>query len=254
MSFKFNLRTLKEELALSFRMYGGKNSLIVVNSASQGPRLPPHYSSLSRFGVNAISLEAINIQYRTRSKPNSSPKGTDTSDQYSDPEIEAAKRIQKFWRLWIPRLRALRSFRDTPRGRVVQLFTELTNTHCVTLEHKLETQDTLLTEGVELYLGLVHLKDRVAASQTRAMRCFDDVNIATSRLETLDDIISDISDVSEVSNHAVTAMSEALLVEVLKSGCVQTLQLHLTELKRMTENTEEQVAGIEKRLSIHFGG
>jgi hypothetical protein len=218
----------------------------VVNFPSQGTGLPPHYSNLSRLGVETTSLEAINIRSRIKSAPDSPPSGSENSEQYSTLEIEAAKRIQKFWRFRIPLLRALRLFRDSPRGRAIAFFTKLANTHCSTLRHKLETRYTLLTEGVELCLKLAHLEGRIDESRICAMEYLRNKSMATSQLETLDDVISHIGEVDEVAKYVATAMSEAPLAKLLEGDQVNALQSHLRGLRRMIESAGRDTAEIKK--------
>ncbi|KAL9606788.1 MAG: hypothetical protein Q9179_000078 [Wetmoreana sp. 5 TL-2023] len=233
---------LVEKLVKSYDIYEGKDTIKLVKITAGY-----HYfeGMLQKLGVQTLSLESI-LSTIHRSRNPTQARSTDgTAEDYDESHIQAACKIQRFWRHVYPRVRQERNLMKTPQGRLIVQF----RTICKQYSVSEDMRDLLTLKGFELHER--HRIQSVAAEtiQQRAvdLACtlpqdqFETVNEVVDRvhdiMHTLDNIAADIS-VDRLQELAREELTDVRIIFRTVDDVLQKAERDIPEVRKLLKTVK----------------
>lgn len=178
-------------LLRSYSLYGGKDSLYVIqfdeNQSNAGHVRQNLLREVSTCTLRELSL--ANNSVNNRKILPSNDTAASPSSESTDHEAQVRK-IQHFWRKYLPRMLNARSFNRTPQGRLFVSFLDLVAT-CVPkdipLRSRLAIRAKFLTVGIELHITLDTITRKLQLLRKVFSDLLADSSLPPSRLESLQD-------------------------------------------------------------------
>lgn len=173
----------------SYGLYGGKDSLYFIqfdeNQSNAGFVRQNLLREVSTCTLRELLLANSSVNNREILSLNDT--AASTSSESTDHEAQVRK-IQYFWRKYLPRMLNARSFNRTPQGRLFASYLDLVAA-CVPkdipLRSRLAIRTKFLTEGIELHITLDTITQKLQPLRKRYSDLLADSSLPPSRLESL---------------------------------------------------------------------
>ena len=176
-------------LLRSYSLYDGKDSLCIIQFDENQSNARFVRQNLLR-DVSTYTLRELllaNSSVNNRKILSSSDTAASTSSESTDHEAQVRK-IQRFWRKYLPRMLNARSFNRTPQGKLFVSYLDLVAT-CVPedipLRSRLAIRAHFFTEGIELHITLDMIIQKLRPLRKRFSDLLADSSLPPSRLESL---------------------------------------------------------------------
>ena len=235
-----NKDELVKNLANSLAEYEGKNPLVII---SEDPR------QLNKFPKSAgVKMRSMNdiltlMKRKTVSEVTNGKSSSDsnTDENYTLAETEAVRRIQKFWRSRIPKLKQHREYMQSPEAKVIGSFIALSSRRPTSIAIKA----LLVTRGVALYLRFPKLRESIAEQHKAIMSSIMKTEISDQLSGTLDEALRLNGQVNEKLKTAMDLMSEKRL-GALESQ--ESLRDTLDFVEKALEEIEGGIHGVSNMI------
>lgn len=242
------------KLVSSFSKYNGKNSLIVV---IKDRKKGSHFSALERQpSVKTVAFDQIcpvaKSPAATQASAQISPSTTLDSPQeeYTETEIEAASKIQDFWRCCSRKIKIRRSYMELPRARAIAHFISLgaESPATLTFVNKLAFRDTLISQGVAMSSRLADARETLFKLQEEAMTCAENVEISSGSFESVDDALHRNGEVETLLKKAEETMSPEYMRGVVRMGVLTVLKKAMKDIGKLVAEAEREMLQTRKMI------
>ena len=249
---------LGRKLALSLVKYGDKNNIqLVTNDSSQ----ENHFIYLhSEPGVERRSMSDIRLRLPRRdsmhlspTKPSFDPlnqehtyaSGKDSystiGDEamcYTESEIQAATKVQQWWKRWLPKLSQRRRFLSSPKGQAYKSYAKL----CAKHTSEPAIRKYLLSKGYLVYSKVITLQLSQSDQLEYVLRLMEDADLTDdSSYEKMDELLGEARWLGTILENEAGKMSTKMLGKFVERG-------NLVELRRVIEAVETTLNDVEQGL------
>ncbi|KAL9101119.1 MAG: hypothetical protein Q9163_003596 [Psora crenata] len=187
---------LRNNLALAFKLYDGKDTLVVVSHGTQHSA----FENLSRQnGVLKATFDDIRVCLRrcveadhVPHRNNAIAARVNTDEEHPKEEIAAIILLQRWWRLLTPQIPVRRLWLQTPEAQVVARFLKLGAHLPLTFSIPHPVRRALTVSGVSAQLRLAEIRQTYDDQYRKAMSMLEEMDASGKQYEALDDVLRDL--------------------------------------------------------------
>lgn len=207
---------LVEKLVKSYGIYEGKDAIKLIKTTTGY-----HYfeGMLQKLGVQTLSLESIHSTISRSRNPMQTQSTVGAAEEYDESHIQAARKIQRFWRYVYPQVRQERNLMKTPQGRLTVHF----RTICKQYSVSEDMRDLLASKGFELHER--HRIQSVAADEIQQRAVDQACTLPQDQFETVNEVVDRIHDIKHALDNVAANISVDHLQELMQEELtdVQTI-------------------------------
>lgn len=230
-------------------MYEDKNLLVIVSRDLSKDLHQKNLSSKFRkeAGVTTRSIDDVHSLMIRSTLDNTAGKTPDITvdEKYAKVEIEAASRIQIFWRSIVPKFKLRQQYIMSPKAQAIQFYIDMGLRHSAPIE----LRALLVSRGVEAHLRLPILRDSITEQRKATMSCVIDGEISDQSSQILDNALQMISQLDHSLDTAVEGMSEGNLGKFLSRGMLSNVQGAMKVMEKTIKDVEEGVVKVRDMIT-----
>ncbi|KAL8732005.1 MAG: hypothetical protein Q9181_004094 [Wetmoreana brouardii] len=232
---------LVEKLVKSYGIYEGKDAIKLIKTTAGY-----HYfeGMLQKLGVQTLSLESIHSTISRSRNPMQARSTVGAAEEYNESHIQAACKIQRFWRDVYPQVRQERNLMKTPQGRLVVQF----RTICKQYSVSDDMRDLLTSKGFELHER--HRIQSVAADKIQQRAVDLACTLSQDQFETVNEVVDRLHDIKHVLDNLTADISVDRLQEMIQEELtnVQTIFRMVDDVLQKVESDLREVTQLLKTI------
>ncbi|KAL9594501.1 MAG: hypothetical protein Q9179_005365, partial [Wetmoreana sp. 5 TL-2023] len=245
--YRGDLPDFCKQLARTFEVYGGKNALLFVQTASTLPADVQRFQQAA--GVRTLTIEEAIAYARLPRTQTTSVQSFDinstSTEQFSSSEIHNVMKLQLWWREKLSLLRGRRLGTRKEESQYVARIQRLT-AGCI-LPSRIHLRGLLLERGRFIMTELSEVQGKSTSLHKSVLAAV--ANATDSEMyEKLDQLLSRANIIEESLRTAADAVTDDNLQPVIDKGLLLEMQSHLEGVQAVIEQANAELLEIQSGL------